>query len=85
VLDPAYAPSRPDIQVNGNEVFVTRKSPMLCPVMVASKQMNLPLGLVCETVAIPMFRGVAKSVNKDAVHTSTRSKQKCIDKIQIPK
>ena len=84
-LDPAYAPNRPDIQVNDNEVFVTRKSPMLCPAMVASKQMNLSLDLVCETVAIPMFRGVAKSVNKDAVHTSTRGQQKCIDKLQIPK
>jgi hypothetical protein len=53
--------------------------------MVASKQMNLSLDLVCETVAIPMFRGVAKSVNKDIVHTSTRGQQKCIDKLQIPK
>ena len=84
-LDPAYAPNQPDIQVDDNVVLVTRKSPMLCPTMMASKQMNLPLDLVCETVAIPMFRGVAKSVNKNAVHTSTRSQQKCVDKIQIPK
>jgi hypothetical protein len=84
-LDPAYAPNKPDIQVNDNEITVMRKSPMLCPTMVAAKQMNLPLDLVCETVAIPMFRGVAKAVNKTAVHSSIRSQQKCIDKIQIPK
>jgi hypothetical protein len=84
-LDPAYAPRQPDIHVKDNETIVTRKSPMLCPAMVAAKQMNLPLDLVCETVAIPMFRGVAKAVNKNAVHSSTRSQQKCIDKIQIPK
>jgi hypothetical protein len=84
-LDPAYAPNQPDIQVNDNIITVTRKSPMLCPAMVAAKQMSLPLDLVCETVAIPMFRGVAKAVNKNAVHTSIRSQQKCIDKIQIPK
>lgn len=74
-LDPAYMPHQPDIQVDGNVVRVTRTSPMLCPAMVVAKQMKLPLDKVCETVAIPMFRGVAKSVNNEAVHTSTRSPQ----------
>jgi len=46
-LDPAYAPNQTDIQVNDNVISVTQKSPILCPAMVASQQLNLPLDLVC--------------------------------------
>jgi len=47
--------------------------------------MNLPLEMVCETVAFPMFRGIAEAVNPKANHTSVKiSTEKCIDVIEIP-
>ena len=84
-LGPALAPQKLETSVEGNKLTVTRQSPTMCPAIVVAKQMDLPLEMVCNTVALRMFRGVAKSVNPNAKHSSIQtSEQKCIDRIEIP-
>jgi len=84
-LDPAVAPHKVKTRVAGNRLTVTREPPAICPAIVVAKQMNLPLETVCNTVALSMFKGVAKAVNPNAKTSNIQmSEQKCIDTIQIP-
>lgn len=84
-LGPALAPLKPKITVEDNKLTVMRESPAMCPAILVAKQMNLPLKMVCNTVAWPMFKGVAKSVSPNAKHSVIQmSEQKCMDRIEIP-
>jgi len=52
--------------------------------ILVAKQMNLPLELICDTIGLPMFKGVAKAVNPNARHSNIQmSENKCIDRIEI--
>jgi hypothetical protein len=71
--------------IEGNKLTMIREAPTQCPAMVVAKQMSLPVEMVCNTVAFPMFRGVAEAVNPKAKHTSVKiSGKECIDAIEIP-
>jgi hypothetical protein len=84
-LGPALAPRKLETSVEGNKLMITRESPTLCPAIIVAKQMNLPLEIVCNTVALLMFKGVARSVNPNAKHSNAQmNKQKCVDSIEIP-
>jgi len=84
-LDPTLAPRKLETSVEGNKLTVTRENPTVCPAIIVAKQMNLPLEMVCNTVALPMFKGIANSVNPNAKHSSLQmSEQKCIHRIEIP-
>jgi len=84
-MDPALAPHKLKTSVEGNKLSIIRESPAMCPAMIVAKQMNLPLEMVCNTVALPMFKGVARGVNPNAKHSTVQaSEQKCIDRIEIP-
>jgi hypothetical protein len=73
------------INVESNKMTSVREHPAMCPAITVSNQMNVPLEIVCNTVANPVFRGIAKSVNPDAVYTNVQiSEEKCIDTIEIP-
>jgi hypothetical protein len=83
-LDPAVAPHKLKTSVEGKKLTVIRESPAMCPAMVVAKQMKLPLETVCNTVASPMFKGVAKAVNNNAKYSNIQmTEQKCVDKIEI--
>jgi len=83
-LDPAVAPHKLNTSVDGNKLTVIRETPTMCPAMAVAKQMNLPLEMVCNTVALPMFKGVAKAVNSQAKAANIQmSEQKCIDIIEL--
>jgi len=83
-LDPAFAPHKLKTSVEDNKLTVARESPMMCPAILVAKQMNLPLELICNTIALPMFKGVAKAVNPNARHSNIQmSENKCIDRIEI--
>ena len=84
-LDPATAPHNMKTSMDCSKLTVNRESPALCPAIVVARQMNLPLEMVCNTVAFPMFKGVAKAVNPKAKTSNVqRSENKCIDRIEIP-
>jgi len=84
-LDPSTAPHKMKTSMDGSKLTVNRESPVLCPAIVVARQMNLPLEMVCNTVAFPMFKGVAKAVNSKAKTSNIqRSENKCIDRIEIP-
>jgi hypothetical protein len=84
-MDPMMKPFEPHITVEGNKMTVTRESPAKCPPMVAAKQMNVPLELVCKTLAWPIFQGVAKSVNPDALYSNVEvGEERCMETIEIP-
>jgi len=71
--------------IEGSKLTMTREAPTQCPALAVAKQMNLPIELVCNTVAFPMFRGVAEAVNPKAKHTSVKiASKECIDAIEIP-
>ena len=83
--DPAVLGPAPKSKIEGKRLTMIRESPTQCPALHVAKQMNLPLEMVCETVAFPMFRGIAEAVNPKANHTSVQiSTEKCIDIIEIP-
>ena len=83
--DPAVLGRPPKSTIEGKKLMLTREEPTQCPAMIVAKQMNLPLEMVCNTVAFPMFRGVAEAVNPKAKHTSVQiHSKKCIDAIEIP-
>lgn len=82
--DPFLSGPPPKSKIEGNKLTMTRESPTQCPALHVAKRMNLPLAMVCENVAFPMFRGVAESVNPKAKHTSVQiANAKCIDVIEI--
>jgi hypothetical protein len=84
-MDPMMKPFEPQITVEGNKMIVSRESPAKCPPMMAAKQMNVPLELVCKTLAWPIFQGVARAVNPDAIYSNVEiGEQKCIETIEIP-
>jgi len=84
-LDPAVAPHKLKTSVEGKKLTVTREIPVRCPAIVVARQMKLPLETVCNTVALPMFKGVAKAVNPNAKTSNIEmSEHKCIDVIEIP-
>ena len=84
-MDPAIAPHKLSTNVEGNKLRVTRESPTMCPAIMVSKQMNMPLELVCNTVALPMFKGIARAVNPQAKTSNIQvTERKCIDGIEIP-
>lgn len=84
-FDPMFAPQRADITVDANKVTLTRNHPAMCPAIVVAKQMNVPLEMVCTTVANPVFKGIAKAVNPAAIHSNVQlSEQKCVDTIELP-
>lgn len=84
-LGPALAPRKLETSVEGNKLTVTRESPTMCPAIIAAKQMNVPLEILCNSIALPMFKGVARSVNPNAKHSSSQmSEKKCVDRIEIP-
>ena len=84
-LGPALAPQKLKTSVEGNKLILTRESPTMCPAIIVAKQMNLPLEMVCNTVALQMFRGVARAVNPNAKHSNVQmSEKRCIDRIEIP-
>ncbi len=73
------------ISVEANKMTSVREHPAMCPAITVSQQMNVPLEMICNTVANPVFRGIAKSVNPDAVYSNVQiSEEKCIDTIEIP-
>jgi len=83
-LDPILDPRKVVTSVEGDSLSVIRQSPTMCPAMIVAKQMNLPLKTVCDTVALQMFRGIARSVNPNAHHENVEmSHAKCVDKIMI--
>ena len=83
--DPVVLGPPPKSKIEGKRVIMTRESPTQCPALHVAKRMNLPLAMICENVAFPMFRGVAESVNPNAKHTSVQiASEKCIDAIEIP-
>ena len=83
--DPVVLGPPPKSKIEGKRLTMIRESPTQCPALHVAKQMNLPLEMVCNTVAFPMFRGVAEAVNPKAKHTSVQiSSKKCIDAIEIP-
>ncbi len=82
--DPTVLGSPPKSKIEGKRLTMIRESPTQCPALHVAKQMNLPLEMICNTVAFPMFRGVAEAVNPKAKHTSIQiSSKKCIDAIEI--
>lgn len=84
-LAPAVAPHKLNTTIEGKKMTVTRENPVMCPAVVVAKQMNLPLDMVCNTVAFPMFKGIAKAVNPNAkVSNLQRAENKCLDRIEIP-
>jgi len=84
-LDPAVAPHKVKTTVEGKKLTVTREKPTMCPAMVVAKQMKLPLKTVCNNIALPMFKRVAKAFNLNAKHSTVQmTEQKCIDIIEIP-
>ena len=83
--DPAALGPPVKSMIVGKKLTMTRESPTECPAMHVAKQLNVPLETVCNTVAFPMFRGVAQAVNPNAKHTSVQiDSKKCIDTIEIP-
>jgi hypothetical protein len=83
--DPATSGPPAKSTIEGKKLTMTREAPTQCPAMLVAKQMNLPLEMVCNTVAFPMFRGVAEAINPKAKHTSVQiHSKKCIDTIEIP-
>jgi hypothetical protein len=83
--DPAVLGPPPRSMIEGKKLTMIREAPAQCPAMVVAKQMNLPVETVCNTVAFPMFRGVAESVNPKAKHTNVKiASKECIDTIEIP-
>ncbi len=83
--DPFVLGPPPKSKIEGKRLTMTRESPTQCPALHVAKRMNLPLSMICENVAFPMFRGVAESVNPRAKHTSVQiASEKCIDAIEIP-
>jgi len=83
-LGPALAPDKPKTSVEDKKMTLARESPTMCPPLLVAKQMNLPPEMVCNTLSLPMFRGIAKAVNPKAKLTSQISEQKCVDIIEIP-
>ncbi len=83
--DPYVLGPPPKSRIEGKRLTMTRENPTQCPALHVAKRMNLPLETVCETVAFPMFRGVAEAVNPNAKHISVKiSSAKCIDAIEMP-
>lgn len=83
--DPFVLGPPPKSKIDGKRLILTREDPTQCPALHVAKRMNLPLQMVCETIAFPMFRGVAEAVNPNAKHTSVQiASAKCIDAIEIP-
>ena len=83
--DPVVLGPPPKSKIEGKRLLMIRESPTECPALHVAKRMKLPLAVVCENVAFPMFRGVAESANPDAKHTSIQiASETCIDAIEIP-
>ncbi len=83
--DPVVLGPPPKSKIEGKRLTMTRESPTRCPALHVAKQMNLPLEMICNTVAFPMFGGVVEAVNPEAKHTNVQiSNEKCIDAIEIP-
>ncbi len=70
--DPLILGPKPKFKIEGNVLTMIRESPAQCPAIKMAEQMNIPLEMVCNTVAFPMFRGVVEAVNPKAKHTSLR-------------
>lgn len=84
-LDPALKPHELDTRVEGNELTIARESPQNCAGLFVAKQMDLPMEMVCGNISQPMFKGIAKAVNPNAMYTTVQmSEQKCLEKIEIP-
>jgi hypothetical protein len=82
--DPAVLGPPPKSTIAGNRLTMIREAPAQCPALVVAKQMNLPVEMVCNTVAFPMFRGVAEAVNPKAKHRSVKiASKECIDTIEL--
>ena len=83
--DPVVSGRPPKSKIEGKKLIMTREAPTQCPAMAVAKQMKLPVEMVCNTVAFPMFRGVAEAVNPKAKHTSVKiASKECIDAIEVP-
>ncbi|KYK34553.1 MAG: hypothetical protein HXS46_01935 [Theionarchaea archaeon] len=84
-LSMAKPPHEFELSVEGNTLTMKREMPAVCPGLIAAKRMGIPPDMFCNTITIPIWTGVAKSVNPDAVHASElMSEQKCIESIEIP-
>ena len=84
-MDPVVLGPPPESKVEGRKLIATRRSPSQCPALQVAKQLNVPLEVVCNTLAFPMFRGVFKAINRDSKHTNIEiSQEKCVDMIEIP-
>jgi hypothetical protein len=71
--------------IEGKKLTIMREAPTQCPAIVVAHQMNLPVEMVCNTVAFPMLRGVAEAINPKAKHTSVKiGSKECIDTIELP-
>ena len=83
--DPVILGPKPKSKIEGKRLTMTRESPSQCPALHVAKQMNLPLEMVCNIVALPIFKGVVQAVNPSAKHTSVQiATPKCVDAIEIP-
>jgi hypothetical protein len=84
-LDPALAPQTLQTTVTKNTLTVTRKTPAKCTGLVVAQQMNLPLETICRTISQPLFTGVAKAINPNAIYTTVEMSQaKCEETITLP-
>ena len=83
-LDPVTAPQKVETRIEGNTLIIPRESPTMCPPLLVAQNLNVPVEMVCSTIAWPIFQGMAKAVNPNAKYSNVEiSEQKCIDKIEI--
>jgi hypothetical protein len=84
-MDPTALGPPVKTKVEGKKLTAVRESPTQCPALHVAKQLNVPVELVCNTLAFPMFRGVFKAINPNAKHSNIQiSEKKCIDTIEVP-
>jgi len=84
-MDPVIIGPPPKTEVKGKKLTAIRESSSQCPALQVSKQLNVPLEMVCRTIAFPMFRGVLSAINPDAKHSNLQiSEKKCIDIVDVP-
>ena len=84
-MDPVVIGPPPKTSIEGKKLTAIRANPTKCPALHISKQFNIPLEMVCRTIAFPVFRGIFKAINPEAKHSNTQIREeRCIDLIEVP-
>jgi len=84
-MDPVVLGPPPETKIKGKKLTAIRESSTRCPALQVAKQLNVPLEMVCRTIAFPMFRGVLSAINPDAKHSNLQiDEQRCIDMVEVP-